>query len=60
MQFENIVVQATTVPADTDQLMMLKGAVKTFEAETLPRLMKDIERAMLRLNFLIDHSTLTT
>ena len=58
-QFEQIVAQATTVPQDTEQLVALKGAVKVFESDTLPRLMKDIDRARMRLEFLIDHSTLS-
>ena len=58
-QFEDIVAKATTVPTDTEQLMALKGAVKAFETDVLPRLTRDIERARARLEFLIDHSTLT-
>ncbi len=47
------------MPADTDQLMVLKTAVKTFENDLLPKIYKDLERARLRMEFLIDHSTLT-
>eukprot|EP00048_Salpingoeca_helianthica_P012917 m.190889 g.190889 ORF g.190889 m.190889 type:complete len:3952 (+) comp15437_c5_seq39:290-12145(+) len=60
VQFEDIVAKATTVPTNTDQLMALKGAVRAFETDVLPKLLKEIERARQRLEFLIDHSTISS